>query len=63
LIRLFVGKSRENTMLLTLVFLALTWFFANKAVAAHKATGEINWMMIVGAGLSLVLAVTAATNQ
>ena len=52
----------EGTMLLTLIFIAATLFFANKAKKVHAETGEPHWFSIGCAALSLVLSVVAATK-
>lgn len=50
-------------MLLTLAFLALTLFFAKKAINAKEETGTPNWFAVVAAVAALVVAIFAATNN
>lgn len=49
-------------MILTLVFIAATFFCANKAIKAHKETGKQDWWWVFCTATALVLSVLAATR-
>ena|GEM_PF-6463405 len=49
-------------MILTLVFLAATLFFAKRALKAHEDNGKLHWPLVLCTAASLVISILAAVK-